>query len=189
MGCRGPLPGTQGSADATAVGPASDRPKAISAAPAVVRSFLLVCMAPQFVGWLDVLTIAGDPCGLLAVCLRFSCEPLHPQPGPGSTRRVGGTHPHRRATIPSRDSIKPAYRLIVGAVVTGGVVGDAVTGGVMGVGDGGVVPWPPGPPAHDTAATNTTANHDARIVTRRSSRLKPVAIVSPRRISRIMPSN
>ena len=39
---------------------------------------------------------------ILAVCLRFSCEPLHPQPGPGSTRRVGGTHPHRRATIPSR---------------------------------------------------------------------------------------
>jgi hypothetical protein len=45
----------------------------------------------------------------------------------------------------------------------------------MGVGDGDDVPWPPGWPAHDTAATNTTANHDARIVTRRSSRLKPVA--------------
>jgi hypothetical protein len=38
----------------------------------------------------------------------------------------------------------------------------------MGVGDGDDVPWPPCGPPHDTAATNTTANHDARMVTRRS---------------------
>jgi len=38
----------------------------------------------------------------------------------------------------------------------------------MGVGVGDDVPWPPCGPPHDTAATNTTANHDARMVTRRS---------------------
>jgi hypothetical protein len=46
----------------------------------------------------------------------------------------------------------------------------------MGVGDGDDVPWPPGWPAHDTAATNTTANHDARIVTRRSGAIEPTRV-------------